>query len=300
MIGEPHHDTMRSDGRAISLSVVIPAYNERERLPPYLESVREHCDREFGGCYEVVVVDDGSSDGLGEFLAEEFLEWRQLALRRHPRNQGKGAAVRTGVLAARGRVVLFADADGATPIAEERTLRDAIHSGADVAVGDRQRDSTRTTRSRRRAFVGQMFSWVVRFAFDVGVRDTQCGFKMFTAAAARSLFSLTQRHDYLFDVELLWWAKRLHLVVAQIPVTWREVPGSKMRLLRDATNMLRGLVQLRGRLARIPSTPDISCDGLGARIETYEEGGLHRRAMRKCVALRRTGTSQSRQTKISP
>ena len=294
MIGEPNHDTMTFNDRAISLSIVIPAYNERERLPPYLESVREHCAREFGGCYEVIVVDDGSSDGLSEFLVDGFLEWRQLTLRRHSRNQGKGAAVRTGVLAAKGSLVLFADADGATPIAEERTLRDVIHSGADVAVGDRHRDSTRTTRSWQRAAAGQLCSWAVRCAFDLGVRDTQGGFKMFTATAARSLFSLTQRHDYLFDLELLWWAKRLGLVVAETPVAWREVPGSNVRLLRDGTGMLRGLAELRRRLARVPSTPDISCDASNARIQAYKEDGLHRPAMPTHVALRRTGTSQLR------
>ena len=118
------------------LSLVIPAYNEAERLPAYLLGIREHFARaQFG--YEVIVVDDGSTDGLATLLADLARTWKELRLVRHPQNQGRGAAIRTGSRAARGELVMYADADGATPIGEEAKLRAAMDAGADIAIGSR-------------------------------------------------------------------------------------------------------------------------------------------------------------------
>ena len=113
-----------------ALSVVIPAYNEARRLPPYLASVRRYLDKRYPDGYEVIVVDDGSGDGLSDVLAPLSADWPELVVMRHPENRGKGAAVRTGILAARGDLFLFADADGATPIDEEANLHEAVRAGA--------------------------------------------------------------------------------------------------------------------------------------------------------------------------
>ena len=143
----------------ISLSLIMPAYNEAGRLPPYLASVRPYLDKRYAGCYEVIVVDDGSRDDLPEVLDRLAADWPQLAVMRHPINRGKGAAVRTGMLAAGGRLLLFADADGATPIDQEMKLAEGIQAGADVAVGSRLVDSAEVTRRRTRirGLVGRLF-----------------------------------------------------------------------------------------------------------------------------------------------
>ena len=134
----------------ITLSVIIPAYNEAQRLPPYLESVRSYLDRHYAAGYEVIVVDDGSRDGLSDALARLAAHWPELVAMRHPENRGKGVAVRTGILAAAGKRLLFADADGATPIDQETRLSQAVAAGAALAVGSRLVAAPGVTRRRTR------------------------------------------------------------------------------------------------------------------------------------------------------
>ena len=174
----------------LTVSVVIPAYNEEQRLPPYLESIRQHFDSDLAGCYEVIVVDDGSSDGMADDLKQRAEEFPQLRIVEHAQNRGKGAAVRTGVLAARGRYVLFADADGATPIEEEGRLRSQLRSDADIAIGSRRVVSTEVERNRNplRGVVGKSFAGLARLLLGLSIRDTQCGFKMFRHEVAVKLF----------------------------------------------------------------------------------------------------------------
>lgn len=228
-----------------SLSVVIPAFNERQRLPPVLETLRTYLDGK-AGRYEVIVVDDGSTDGTANFVQRAVASWPELRLLRHAKNQGKGAAVRTGVLAANGAMVLFIDADGATPIREVENLTQRIVEGADVAIGSRRSKSPCSVRTRSfvRAAIGGLFSRVAAFATGVSVRDTQCGFKLFRQEPARVLFSATRETGYLFDVELLALAARTGYTVVEQPVTWCEMPGSKIRLIRDGLAMTVGLVRV--------------------------------------------------------
>jgi glycosyltransferase involved in cell wall biosynthesis len=155
------------------LSLILPAYNEALRLPPFLASVRAWLDGHYPGRYEVLVVDDGGHDGLLAVLEQQAAGWPQLRWLRHPQNLGKGAAVRTGILAAEGELLLFADADGATPIAEEARLAAAIRAGADVAVGSRLISDPGAERSRvmSRALGGRLFAGLARRLFqDVSPR----------------------------------------------------------------------------------------------------------------------------------
>ena len=235
---------------SIALSVILPAYNESRRLPPYLASVRGYLDERYPGGYEVVVVDDGSRDGLADTLAPLAVDWPELEVIRHQFNRGKGAAVRTGMLAARGRWLLFADADGATPIDQEAKLSDAIQAGADLAVGSRLiagGDVTRR-RTRARAVVGRLFAGLARRWLRIAVRDTQCGFKMFRREIGRELFSRARESGYLFDLELLVLAYRLGYRVAEVPVTWADVPGGHLSPARELGRILLGLCRLRRRL----------------------------------------------------
>jgi dolichyl-phosphate beta-glucosyltransferase len=235
----------------ITLSVVIPAYNEARRLPPYLSAVRAYLDGHYPGSYEVIVVDDGSRDGLAGVLAPIAADWPQLAVIEHAANQGKGAAVRTGMLAARGERLLFADADGATPIDEEANLSEAIRSGADVAVGSRlvAARGVRRSRTLTRGLAGRLFAAFARRWLGISVRDTQCGFKMFRREAGRELFSRSSEPGYLFDLELLVLARRLGYRVAEVPVNWADVPGGHLSLARELGRVLPGLWRLRRRLA---------------------------------------------------
>jgi dolichyl-phosphate beta-glucosyltransferase len=237
-----------------TLSVIIPAYNEAQRLPAFLVSVRDYLDNRHPDRYEVIVVDDGSRDGLRQVLAPFEAVWPQLVVMQHETNQGKGAAVRTGMLAARGRLLLFADADGATPIEEVAKLAAAIEAGADVAVGSRlvQTEEVRRNRSWARGLAGRVFAGLARRCLRVGVRDTQCGFKMFLHDVGRKLFSLSRETGYLFDLELLALADRFDYRVEEVPVNWQEVPGGHMNVVRDSVKMFLGLLRLRSRLMHGP------------------------------------------------
>lgn len=239
---------------AVEFSVVIPAFNEKDRLPAFLDSVTTHLEKEFPSRYEVVVADDGSTDGMSAWLAEVSKGNPALRTVRLPRNRGKGAAVRDGVLASNGGLVMFCDADGATPIEEERRLRTAINAGADVAVGSRfiAAPEVAVQRNASRRLAGTLFSAVARFLLRPPVRDTQCGFKMFRGEVGRKIASESMEDGYLFDLEWLCLAQRHGCRIAEVGVNWKEMPGSKLRVGRDGFKVVRSLFRLRSRLRSRP------------------------------------------------
>lgn len=222
------------------LSVVIPAYNEESRLPATLEALQECL---FGREYEVIVVDDGSSDHTVE-VAEKF----GCRVVRHPCNVGKGAAVKSGVLASKGSLVLVTDADLAAPVSELPKLEKALETGADVVIGSREAPRAVVKRSSlKRKLAGKAFNLLVRLLTGMPYRDTQCGFKLFRGEAARALFSLAECRGFCFDVEVLLLARKLGFRVEEVGVEWHDKPGSKVRLLRDGWKMLRNLLGIRRR-----------------------------------------------------
>lgn len=236
--------------QAVELTVVLPAYNEAIRLPPYLASVKDYLEAKYPRSYEVIVVDDGSSDGLGLFLAEQARTWSELRMLRHERNLGKGAAVRTGMLASRGRMALFADADGATPIAAADRLIEALAAGADVAIGSRLLEAPGTERQRawHRGLAGRLFAAMARRVVKLPIRDTQCGFKLFRGDLARHLFAQVTQTGYMFDLEVLALAQRAGCRVVEVPVPWREVPGGHLSLVGDLPRIVRDLWRLSRQL----------------------------------------------------
>jgi dolichyl-phosphate beta-glucosyltransferase len=232
--------------RTPDLSIVIPAYNEESRIEPTIRDMVGYC-RPAGRTFELILVDDGSQDGtstVGWNLAGEFPELRLIRL---AANRGKGYAVRTGVVNAIGRTVLFADADGATPISEIERLELALDSGADVAVGSRafRTEGVRVQAKLYRHLIGRTFHLLVEWLADSGVKDTQCGFKLFRSPVAQDLFSRIRLNGFSFDVELLVMARRRRYRVAEVPVNWTHQPGSKVRLTRDSIRMAADLVRIR-------------------------------------------------------
>jgi dolichyl-phosphate beta-glucosyltransferase len=239
--------------KIVSLSVIIPAYNEAGRLAPYLQSIVSYLNGR-GLSFEILVVDDGSSDRTAALVEGAGRQHRSIRLIRLPRNHGKGAAVRAGMQAAQGALQLFADADGATPIQELERLEAAITNGADLAIGSRtlaSRDSRYQVKARlHRTLLGNLFNRIVRYLGVRHVHDTQCGFKLFRQAVAQYLFSVARINGYGFDLELLYVAQRRGYRIAEVPINWTDQPGSKVRVLRDGLAMVCEMLAVRRNNAR--------------------------------------------------
>jgi dolichyl-phosphate beta-glucosyltransferase len=229
------------------LSVVIPAYNEDARLVGHLRRLLSVLPQSYGARFEVVVVDDGSEQPVERLLGPLGQDGR-LRVIRHLQNRGKGAALRTGFLAARGCCVVFADADGATPPEDLLLLVEALSRGAAIAVGCRVRGLNRgwVRRSWYRRLASRLFVTAIRWILGLNVTDPQIGFKALRDQA-KPLVRASLEEGYLFDVELLLQAQLRGLRVCSVPVHWEECPGSKLKLLRDGARMVLGLIALRQR-----------------------------------------------------
>lgn len=237
-----------SDFNSLELSVIIPAHNEAARILPTLRSIAHYMTSSGRTC-EIIVVDDGSVDDTAGMVHAAARAIPLIRLLRLPVCTGKGAAVRHGMLAARGRRHLFTDADGATPITELDRLEQALAGGASMAIGSRslasRRPGFRVQARWHRSVLGAVFNALVRLGGITGITDTQCGFKLFERPVARDLFSVCCINGYGFDLELLFVAQRRGYRVAEVPVNWADQPGSKVRLFRDGVAMLRELVAIR-------------------------------------------------------
>ncbi len=229
------------------LSVVIPAYNEENRLGASLERMLAFFNAQ-PYSFEMLVVDDGSTDGTAKIVTDLAASNTQLKLLRYQANRGKGYAVRYGMLSAVGDLVLYCDADLATPIEEIEKLITAIENGADVAIGSRDVPGSQLIKrqSAIRELGGRAINkWVQLFAVP-GIHDTQCGFKLFTRAAAQSIFRRCKLDNFAFDVEVLYIAmKMFSLKVAEVPIRWAHQEGSKVHPLRDGWRLLISVLKIR-------------------------------------------------------
>jgi glycosyltransferase involved in cell wall biosynthesis len=230
---------------ATDFSIVIPAYNEERRLPRALQQIHEYL-KVRSSAAEVIVVDDGSSDGTAALVKAAQNEFPGLRLVSNGRNRGKGYSVRHGLLEARGRIVLFTDADLSAPIEEADKLIAALKD-ADVAIGSRgvDRSLIQVHQSHARELAGIIFNYLVRLVTGLSFVDTQCGFKAFVREPTRIVFEQQRIERFGFDPEILFLAKRHGLRSVEIPVRWAHDPQTKVHMLRDSLRMFGELFQIR-------------------------------------------------------
>lgn len=230
---------------SVDLSVVVPCFNEEARLGSTLEKVVGYLDRR-EKAYEILVVDDGSRDAtvsVANGVADEHVQVLE-----HGENLGKGAAVRTGVLASRGEWVLITDADLSTPIEDLERLERRT-SEADVVLGSRAVAESEIVRHQPiyRELMGKSFNLIIRSIGLVGLHDTQCGFKLFRGPVARELFERTKVDHFAFDVEVVWLAQKAGHRVVEEGVTWEDSPNSRVSPIGDSWKMLVDVLALRFR-----------------------------------------------------
>jgi len=234
------------ESQELRLSVVIPMYNETGRIRDTIPTLLTYfADQPYR--HEFVIVDDGSTDGTAELARELFaLALRARVLEKKP-NRGKGSAVRAGMLAARGKYVLFCDADLATPPGELDKFWRWLDDGYEVVIGSRKMAGANITRHQPvwRENLGKVFTWLTNTLATKGISDVTCGFKVFSRSAARELFSRARLNDWSFDAEVLFIAQRRGYRIKEVPVTWHDKPGTKVRLLQDAARSIAGLAKIR-------------------------------------------------------
>lgn len=234
---------------AITLSIVIPAFNEERRLAATLEALRDHLGRQPWD-WEIRVVDDGSRDDTARIADAVAEREPRVVVQREP-HRGKGGAVKAGLMAARGMYRFICDADLSMPIAELGRFLPPIATGFDVAIGSREGVAARRVGEPAfRHLMGRLFNRVVQWLTLPGIEDSQCGFKMFTASAVASIFPLVTVDGWAFDVEVLTIARAHRLRVIEVPIEWHYREESRLSMLRDGARMLGELVRIRMRALR--------------------------------------------------
>lgn len=237
------NDVKDSAAPPVRLSLVIPAYNEADRIG---ETLRQCADYLAAQDYasEILVVDDGSNDATGEFVRRHFPNVRVIA---YQPNRGKGYAVKQGITAASGRYRLFYDADGSTPPTEIDKIWTPLETGDDIVIGSRSSPGSRVEvhQPPLREFMGRTFNRFTRVLLGNTFIDTQCGFKVFTAEAAEKVFSRQTIEGFCFDAELLYIARLQGLKIAEIPVRWINSPKSRVAIIGDSAAMFTDLLRIR-------------------------------------------------------
>jgi dolichyl-phosphate beta-glucosyltransferase len=230
------------------LSVVIPCYNEEQRLPRTIEQIERYLDGK-KAAYELILVDDGSQDGTRAVMDAAAANHGAVRVEALPHNRGKGRALAVGVEAAKGDEILVTDADLSTPIEELENLRAALSGGAGIAIGSRALRGSRVEVSQPiyRVLMGKGFNLIVQAVLLPGIWDTQCGFKLFRADIARRVFAGLITDGFGYDPEVLYRARRNGVKIAEVPVVWRNSAPTKVSPLKSSWDMLKHVVRLRLR-----------------------------------------------------
>lgn len=228
------------------ISIVIPTRNEEDRLGLTLDRILGFVQRQTWDC-EVIVVDGASHDRTADIVRAYAQRNANVRLLQLPENRGKGFCVRTGIMNAQGRFILFTDADLSTPIEEISKLIGALEAGADIAIGSRWMRSAMQTKRQpiARQGLGRIFNLLSRVVLGLEFQDTQCGFKAFRRNAAKSIFSLQTIEQWGFDPEILFLARRSGFKVTEVPVLWSHDDRSKIHPVADGARMVRELFSIR-------------------------------------------------------
>jgi dolichyl-phosphate beta-glucosyltransferase len=235
------------------LTLVIPAYNEADRLPATLRRLQEH-RRSWNFSNEIIVVVEPSEDGTLILAENAAKSDSQFVVLTHHEKRGKGFAVRSGMLRARGNFVFFTDADLSTPLEDLDASLQRFRSdrSIDVIVGNRQHPQTRILKhqSQSREWMGKIFNRIAQKATGLHIRDTQCGFKGFRHTAANEIFGRQRLDGFSFDVEVLMLAQAMGFSTVEVPVHWTNSPTSRVRVLHDSVSMLGDLFRIRRLVKR--------------------------------------------------
>lgn len=219
-------------------SIVIPTYNEQKRISKTLKSALEYFTK-LGIDFEILVVDDGSCDTTQQIVTNilKNTHHRAIAL---DKNKGKGNAVRVGVLEAKGRYILFADADEATPFSEYQKLRNCMMQ-SHIAIGSRykKKGTVQEFQPFYRIVISRLVNFISQIFLIEGISDTQCGFKMFRSSVGKKLFSMQRIYRFAFDMEFLMLAKHFEYRIVEIPVLWYDKKGSTVRFWRDSIQTIK-------------------------------------------------------------
>ena len=228
----------------MDISIIIPAYNEETRIVPTLNTLFSFLEHHQSiNEYEVIVVDDGSKDKTLQVIPVH----QHLKVIQHQVNQGKGGAVRTGVLNAKYENILFMDSDLATPLEELDKLCPRLQQGYEVVIASRNlpKSNILTKQPKYRQLAGKTFPLLVRLLSGLPYRDTQCGFKLMKAGPGKEIFKRLTILRFAFDVEMLFIAKKLGYKIAEVPITWIDQSGSTVHFFRDSWRMLKDLFKIR-------------------------------------------------------
>ena len=237
--------------QGVHLSIVIPAFNEENRISATLRRIRDYLsDQSYEA--EVLVVIDGSQDRTIDLVREFAADYPTLFVLNNESNRGKGFAVRRGMLESQGKFLLFSDADLSTPIEEVERLLWQLHSGYDIAIASRALPDAdiRVRQPWWRQLMGRTFNRLVQRLILPGIWDSQCGFKCFRREVAQQVFFRQRIDRFGFDVEILWLARKLGYRIAEVPVTWINDPFSQVRPIRDSFRMLVDIFRIWLRTRR--------------------------------------------------
>ena len=231
----------------LDLTIIIPAYNEAKRLPDTLLKIEQYCSGSLDHPYELLVIDDGSTDETAVRVRELQKQIPSLVLHHYDRNRGKGYALRTGMHLAGGRLILFTDADLSTPIEELPRFLEALNAGASVVIATRKNEAAKILQHQPlwRESMGKAFTWLSNTILGLKVSDFTCGFKAFESSAGKKIFRMQKIQRWAFDSEILFLANQLGYAVREIPVQWKNSPESKVRIGRDTLSSLYALFLIR-------------------------------------------------------
>lgn len=228
------------------ISVVIPAFNEANRLPPTIRKIWEYLNKNFNE-FEIIIVDDGSKDSTAYEVESLIKIMEGIKLLRNNVNMGKGYSIKRGVLASSGDSILMTDADLSTPIEELEKLSEWINRGFDIVIGSRGlKDSDIAIRQPwHREKMGKIFNLLVRAVIVEKIKDTQCGFKLFRGSVAKEVFKKSVINGFSFDVEILSIASRSGFSIKEVPVRWLNSPHSTVSIFREPLIMFFDIVRIR-------------------------------------------------------